>query len=296
MPSHSSPIAPAAALESPLSIGQCATLACLLEVSSPKPGNVHRGADFDDLTFVDFMASAVAIGPPLESAAHTSAGMAAIAAIRATRAVVRTNTNLGTVLLLAPLAAVPRSTTLESGIGSVLSQLTAQDSAAIYAAIRLAQPGGMGTVSEMDVAADAPHSILDAMRLAESRDLVARQYVSEFSLVLQEVTPHLIAGPQRGWSLTETIIHTQMQLLSRYGDSLIARKCGPEVSREAAGRAAHVLDSGPPGDNNYLAALSDFDFWLRSDHHSRNPGTTADLLAAGLFAALREGFLSPPFH
>src|SRR5690349_6173570 len=91
-----------------LSIGQCATLACLLEVTAPKVGNVHRGADFPDLTFTDFAASAVAIAPAMENARQTGVGRAALDAITATRQVVSTNTNLGMVLLIAPLAAAPR--------------------------------------------------------------------------------------------------------------------------------------------------------------------------------------------
>ena len=278
-----------------LAVGQCATLACLLEVSTPKPGNVHRGADFEDVTFVDFVASAVAIGPPLENAPHSGPGTAVLDAIRATRRLVDTNTNLGTVLLLAPLAAVPRERPLQPGISSVLADLTHDDATAIYAAIRAAQPAGLGTVAKMDVSSSAPASILEAMQEAAERDLVARQYVTRFATVLEEVTPQLVAGPGRGWSLADTIIHTQMQVMSRYPDSLIARKCGPDMARESALRAARVLDCGEPGDACYLNELSDFDFWLRSDHHARNPGTTADLLAAGLFVALRDGLLAPPY-
>ena len=92
-----------------LSSGQCATLACLLEVTAPKPGNVHRSADFEDVTFVDFAVSAVAIAPALDNAVRGGVGRAVRDAIAATRALVPTNTNLGTVLLLAPLAAVPRA-------------------------------------------------------------------------------------------------------------------------------------------------------------------------------------------
>ena len=109
------------------------------------------------------------------------------------------------------------------------------------------------------------------------------------------MTPALIQGPGRGWPLADTIIHTQVQVMSRYADSLIARKCGAETAHEASLRAARVLDCGQPGDSSYLQAVSDFDFWLRSDHHRRNPGTTADLMAAGLFVALREGLLTLPY-
>src|SRR6185312_16157453 len=67
-----------------MSIGQCATLACLLEATAPKAGNVHRGADFDDLTFADFAVSAVAIGPAMETAASGGVGSAVFAAIEST--------------------------------------------------------------------------------------------------------------------------------------------------------------------------------------------------------------------
>src|SRR5207249_11040058 len=92
-----------------LTIGQCATLACLLEATAPKVGNVHRGADFEDLTFTDFVVSSVAIGPAMEAAATIGVGRAVLEAVNATRACVATNTNLGMALLIAPLAAVPRS-------------------------------------------------------------------------------------------------------------------------------------------------------------------------------------------
>ena len=106
-----------------MSIGQCATLACLLEVSAPKPGNVHRGADFEDMTFVDFAVSAVAIAPALDNAVRCGVGRAVLGAIAATRALVPTNTNLGTVLLLAPLAAVPRAAPLQPGVQRILASL-----------------------------------------------------------------------------------------------------------------------------------------------------------------------------
>src|SRR3954451_3647803 len=91
-----------------LSIGQCATLACLLEATAPKVGNVHRGADFEDLTFSDFVISSVVIGPAMETAASVGVGRAVYEAVAATRKCVPTNTNLGMALLIAPLAAVPR--------------------------------------------------------------------------------------------------------------------------------------------------------------------------------------------
>ena len=279
-----------------LSIGQCATLACLLEATAPKVGNVHRGADFPGLAFTDFAVSAVAIGPAMERACETGIGRAVLEAITATRQVVATNTNLGMVLLIAPLAAVPVSEPLTTeSVRSVLHSITSQDSRQVYEAIRLAQPGGMGKVEEMDVTEEPPADLMHAMHAAAERDLVARQYVTDFAIVLGEALPALIAGRSRGWSLTEAIIHAHLALIARHGDSLIARKCGPELAKQAERLASQVLAAGSPGDEAYHEAAADFDFWLRADGNRRNPGTTADLVAASLFAGLRDNLLSPPW-
>jgi len=279
-----------------LTIGQCATLACLLEATAPKPGNVHRSADFEDMTFADFVVSATAIGPVMDAAAKNGVGETVLEAVIATRQLVDVNTNLGTVLLLAPLVCVPRDEPLERGVAAVLANLTPDDTRKVYEAIRFAEPGGLGRVDEMDVADQPPGDLLAAMRAAAERDMVARQYVEDFHQVLRFVIPSLIGGQRAGWSLTDTIIRAQLQLLANFPDSLIARKCGLEVAQQAADRAAAALEAGGPGDEPYVRALADLDFWLRSDGHRRNPGTTADLIAAGLFAALRDRLLESPFH
>src|SRR3954447_13466350 len=112
-------------LPDPLPIGAAATLACLYEVTARKPGNVYPGADFDETTsYAAFVASAVVIGPIIEQTPAVGVGQTVLDAVRATREAVGTNTNLGTLLLLAPLAAVPRDTSLEAGIGKTLDGLT----------------------------------------------------------------------------------------------------------------------------------------------------------------------------
>lgn len=279
-----------------LSIAQCASLACLLEATAPKPGNVHRGADFEDLCFNDFVVSAVAIGPAMESARQSGVGFAVLEAVRATRSLVPTNTNLGCVLLLAPLAAVPPEQSLHQGICTVLAALTSDDAERVYQAIRLAAPGGLGHVDDLDIGDTPPGNLLDAMRLAAGRDLVARQYTNGFKDVLTRVVPWLVQGQAAGWPLTTAIIHSQLRLMADFPDSLIARKCGVTIAQGAADRAKRVVACGEPSDPGYQQALSDLDFWLRSDGHRRNPGTSADLIAAGLFAALRERQLISPFR
>src|SRR3954453_1479665 len=169
---------------SPLTAGPAATLACLYEATARKPGNVHPGASFDDATtYAAFVASAVVIGPVMAHAQTVGVGQAVFESVRATRQAVNTNTNLGTILLLAPLAAVPAETRLTDGVGAVLDRMTEHDTRAVYDAIRLANAGGLGRTPEADVHADPPAGsrLLDVMRIAADRDLVARQYVSKFA-------------------------------------------------------------------------------------------------------------------
>ena len=273
------------------SVQQCATLACLLEVTAPKPGNVHRGADFNDTTFLDFVVSGVAIGPAMGAAAGRRVGQTVLDAVGATRKVTSQNTNLGIVLLMSPLAAVPPRQDLASGIEQILRGLTPDDAADVYAAIRLAQPGGLGTSEEFDVAQPSPEELLQAMALAAERDLVAQQYVSNFDIVLNQVAPCLEQSCQE-LGLVPGIVHAFVQLLSCYPDSLIARKCGVETATHASIRAKQVLDAGAPDSLEYERAIGEMDFWLRSDGNRRNPGTSADLITAGLFVLLRDRRIS----
>lgn len=277
-----------------MNVGQLAALACLWEVSASKPGNVHRAADFEDLSFVDFAAGAVAIIPAMDAAAAGARlGETVFHAVKSTRGAVATNTNLGTVLLMTPLA-MASAGSLRKGVARVLQSLDRDDARLVYEAIRFANPGGMGRVDEADLAAEPPDDLIHAMRLAADRDLVARQYVNDFAEVFDVALPALGEGLARGWSLGATIVHAQMLLMSNYPDSLIARKCGTAVAAQSAAMAAAVLAAGEPTGEAYQDALADLDFWLRSDGHRRNPGTTADLLAAALFAALIDGAIKPP--
>ena len=132
------------------------------------------------------------------------------------------------------------------------------------------------------------------MQAAAEYDLVAQQYVNGFQQILQCVCPWIIDGINRGWNLAESVVHAHVRLMSEFPDSLIRRKCGAKVADESAARAAGVLDAGEPRNDNYRRALNDVDFWLRADGHRRNPGTTADIIAAGLFLLIREGVITTP--
>jgi len=258
-----------------------------MEATARKPGNVHPEAQFDDLFYEDFVTSARCAARPLSRAGRTGVGQAVYEAIRDTQAQVHTNTNLGIALLLAPLAAVPESETLRNGIGAVLGTLTSEDARHVYEAIRLAHPGGMGTVNDGDISTPPPDDLLWAMGLAADRDWIAKQYVTGFRDLLETGVSLLSEWrPEASWELR--VIHLQLELLARWPDSLIARKCGLKLADEASVEAKAVLDAGWPDSAAGLLAILKFDAWLRADGHRRNPGTTADAVAAILFAGLRD--------
>jgi len=270
--------------------GLCAQIACIWEATARKPGNVHRYRDFADSTYTDFLLSAAAIAPVMTRAYQRRVGATILDAIRATRRIVGTNTNLGIVLLLAPLAATPQDQELRSGVARLLAELDVEDARLAYEAIRLASPGGLGRVAEQDVHDEPTQTLRQVMVLAAKRDLIARQYADDFAEVFDDGVPALLAGLQRTGSIEGAIIFAHLHLMAAHPDTLIARKCGWAVAEEAARRAKAVLDTD-------WTELHSFDAWLCAEGHQRNPGATADLLTASLFVLLREKLmpLPPPF-
>ena len=272
-------------------------LACLMEATARKPGNVHPRASFADLTYGDFVRSAEAVAEPLSHARETGVGAAVLESISRTRAVVGRNTNLGIVLLLAPLAAADTrggGRPLGEAVREVLTGLTREDASLVYRAIRLAQPGGMGEVGEEDLSREPAGTLVEVMRLAAGRDTIAKQYATGFDLVLNFGVPVLEAGGDFAADWETVVIGLHLRLMAREPDTLIARKCGRGVAEESARRARGVLDAGWPGAAEGRRKVAELDGWLRGDGNRRNPGTTADLVTACLFAALREGRIEAP--
>jgi triphosphoribosyl-dephospho-CoA synthase len=277
-----------------LSVGLCAQVACVWETTARNPGNAHRFHDFSDTSYVDFLLAAAAVAPVLETTRNRGVGATVLEGVEVTRRVVAANPNLGVLLLLAPLAAVPDEVPLRKGLAAVLDGLGVDDARAVYRAIRLAAPAGLGRVAEQDVA-DAPTLPLrQVMALAADRDLVARQYANGFREVFDDGVPFLTAALGRSASLEEALVLGHLHLMARYPDSLVARKRGAAEAEEAARRAEQVLRAGWPHGPVAVAALADLDAWLRAAGRGRNPGTTSDLVTACLFVLLREGTLAVP--
>ncbi len=272
-------------------IAAAAQLACLLEVSAPKPGNVSPARHFHDTRYEDFLASAVAIGPALGAAGARPLGATIRAAVEATARWTRTNTNLGIVLLLAPLAraAARAGGTLRDRLRMVLEETTVADATDAYAAIRRARPGGLGAASAEDVSAAPTVTLRDAMALAAGRDSVAREYTTGFGLTFEVGAPALSDARRRGLAWTEATVECFLALLAAVPDTHIARKLGPAEAERVAGRAGEVLALGGTRSAEGRRALEALDAELRDPRNTRNPGTTADLTCAALFVVIIDG-------
>ena len=299
-----------------LTAGQIATLVCQLEVAAAKPGNVHRAADFEDATLIDFLNSGVALGHVIDSkdAYVQPFGETILSAVNATRWITDTNTNLGIILLLCPLAELYRQgKPLEMReIGKLLESLTAEDSKSVFEAIAISEAGGLNPAEEkpkdsenakihfdVNAAAGAPDDLLEAMGLASEWDLIAQQYSNSFSDVLHYVLPMIEEGLIRFNLLSSAIIYAHVSTMAEFPDTLIARKLGRETAIQSASYAQRAIDAfekSESDDQPFWDAVGDLDFWLRSDHHHRNPGTTADLVTAALFVGVATGRLLPPFR
>jgi len=273
-------------------VAVAAQLACLLEASAPKPGNVQPGAAFHDTSYQDFLASAAAIGPAFARVGEHPLGRTIRDAIEATARWVRRNSNLGIVLLLSPLAraALERGRrSLRESLAAVLAATTVADAADAYAAIRLAAPGGLGRAPDQDVARPPTVTLRAAMALAAPRDAIAREYATDFHLTFEVGAPALRRALADGLPWSDAVVETFLTLLAAAPDTHIARKLGPDAAAAVTRRAQAVARAGGVRSAAGRAALAAFDAELRDARNTKNPGAAADLTTAAIFVALVEG-------
>ena len=278
----------------PLNVGVAAQLACLLEVSAPKPGNVSPGRHFADVRYEDFLASAIAIGEPMAGAGGRGVGATIRIAIEATAALTRSNTNLGIVLLFAPLAraASHPGADLQNTVRHVLDATTIEDAKEAYAAIRLARPGGLDRAESQDVSTEPTMTLVDVMRLAAHRDTIASEYSTGFDVTFGMAVPALERARRDGLSWDDAVVETFLTLLAAVPDTHIARRSGPGLAADVTARAHHVLAAGGVRTEAGRRAIDELDRGLRDARNSGNPGTTADLTAAAIFVVLLGGGFS----
>ena len=285
-----------------LNVGALAELACVIEVSAPKPGNVSPDRPFADICYADFVKSAAAIREPFSGAATRSVGETILLAVEATSRAVGANTNLGIVLLLAPLARAGSGfvrahdptreddlRNLREELESVLDDTTVSDARDVYRAIRVARPGGLGTAGEQDVMHDPTVPLLEAMRLASDRDGVAREYATTFTTTFEIGVPTLMLARRDGLNWRDAVVETYLTILGAAPDTHIVRRAGTPLADEVSDMARKVLQAGGVRSDTGRGAIAAMDEALRGPRNLANPGTSADLTAASIFATLLVG-------
>ena len=260
--------------------------ACMAELEALKPGNVHIFADGHGMHVQDFVrsaeAAAVFIAKP-----ELSLGQRIQFAVYASCKEVGCNTNLGIVLLCAPLIHAKlrgHASSLREDVEQALRELTVADAAMAYAAIVRAKPGGLGASNEHDVHAAPTVTLLEAMRAAEERDRVAWQYSHGFADIFDFGLPRYAMALQRWQRPAWAVTLLYLGFMARHADSHIVRKYGEEIAckvqEEAAMHEQALLTLENP--KTYQRRLLQFDADLKL--RGLNPGTSADLTVATILA------------
>lgn len=259
--------------------------ACEAELQAPKPGNVHIYADGHGMATQDFLDSARAAAPFI-AATDARVGARILGGMQATWDAVGKNTNLGILLLCAPLARAAQTrralTDLRSETGRVLADLDVADADAAFGAIRLAQPAGLGAAPEHDVAGPARTTLLDAMRAASDRDRIGFQYANDFVDIFEIGVPALARARDQGAAMETATLLTYLAFLQAFPDSHIVRKHGMDVAERVRRETLRRFDPLANSEGSALHAEAlDWDHELKKQ--GLNPGTSADLTVAALF-------------
>ncbi|MFB0514932.1 MAG: triphosphoribosyl-dephospho-CoA synthase, partial [Candidatus Bathyarchaeia archaeon] len=298
-------------------------LAVLLEVSAyPKPGNVHRTADFQETRYEHFLASAVALAPSFRNATQKGVLMAqgkinpgelemgkiikdAVESVKTWQS--GGNTLLGTVTLLTPIAAAAGITLnkkpfsiseLRKNIRLVVGSTTPIDAVNFYDAISIAKPGGLGKAPKLDVTDSTSEqkilrdsvTLFDVFKISSPWDSISSEWVNNYSITFDTGYSYFVEVLEKTNDVNIATVHTFLRILSEVPDTLVARKLGLARAKEISSQAKEVIEAGALTTRKGREKLFQFDNKLRDAKHRLNPGTTADLTAVVLAVAVLDGY------
>jgi len=304
-------------------VSECLQLAVLLEVSGyPKPGNVHRTADFKKTRYEHFLASAVAVAPHFKLAAERgimiSSGKVGLDQINIGEMIKNAvenvgawqhgeNTLLGTVILLSPIAIAAGMTLAEDSfsilklrekIRIVVESTTPADAVAVYDAIEIAKPGGLGKAPKLDVTDPASRqkilkdqvTLFDVFKIASEYDSITCEWVNNYPITFDLGYPYFTQQLEKTKDVNTATVHTFLKILAEIPDTLIARKAGLAKAKEVSAQAKQVLEMGGLTTQPGKDRLWKLDEKLRDPTNQLNPGTTADIIAAVLAVSILNGY------
>ena len=273
--------------------------ACEIELQAFKPGNVSVYADGHDMTVNDFRVSAEVSAEALCNPAN-SLGEKVFYAVKATREAVGCNTNLGILLLCAPIiqaaSQVNANKSLRQAIEKVLSTTTISDADWVFKAIALASPGGLGKSDQQDVHNPATITLAQAMYIAADKDRIALQYARGYKDIFDYAVLRYNARLSQWRDLSWAAVFVYAELLCQYPDSHIERKHGNKYTEWVAARMRQFLEEfGQATDpTQSMQTLYCLDTEFKSN--GVNPGTTADMTVATILAVLIAEILSQNKH
>ncbi len=285
----------------PNEIAKLAQIASVLEVSGyPKPGNVHRTRNFEDMVFEDFIISGVVIGDTVrEATSHAKnigqdydkaeIGKFILEAVKETDKWIANNTNLGIMMMSIPIASAAAISgsfeDLQVNISCLMKNTTVEDAINLYDAINIADAGGMGSQDEFDVMSEKAkeelrvnnQTMYDVLEISSSWDRLANELTSSMPVCFE--IGYLCFNSLKEESINKATVLTFLTILSQVPDTLISRKYGDEIAQEVSDKAKDLLKFRE--DSSFLTKLNKFDDYLYENKY--NPGTTADLTAASIF-------------
>ncbi len=301
----------------------CLSLASLLELAGwPKPGNVHRTKNFENTRFEHFLAGIISIQPIFREFCEKIYQISfrnendysqielGYFYKRATEEMMKWqeggNVLLGHILILAPLAAAAticlktgknRINDLKYYLDNVIENSSVKDTVKLYEAIRLSNPGGLGTIEKYDI--NDENSINDIINdnvnlkkifdLSKEYDLISLEYSNGFNIILNEGLPYFINLFSQYKDINIATVNTYLKLLSEYPDTLVIRKSGLDSALYISNMASNILEYEGISSNKGLRLTLDLDKELQKKNGKLNPGTTADLISGVIFCALLFG-------
>jgi triphosphoribosyl-dephospho-CoA synthase len=304
---------------------RCVALSSLLEISGwPKPGNVHRTKDFESSRFEHFLAGIAAIQPKFnefcqqtynksslkdQSYAFVNIGIFFKKAVKEMITWQKGgNVLLGHILILAPLSAATAISLKRNqkdfqkfkfNLDKIVEDSTVNDTINLYEAIRLCNPGGLGTISKYDIYDDNSFkSIIEdginlkkIFELSKEYDLISLEYSHGFKIILEEGLPYYLEKFEMTNDVNIATVDTFLKILANHPDTLIQRKSGLNSALYVSNRAAEILTLGGVSSEKGLELLKRLDFELHEKKGKLNPGTTADIVAGIIFCALIFGLV-----
>lgn len=257
------------------------------EVNAFKPGNVNRFTDGHGMTSDDFLLSAELV-TPLLCDRNLSVGQRILESVKITRQKVGTNTNLGMLLLFAPIIIAAERmhektvAALQQQLQGILLSVDTYDSRLIFQAIKEANPGGLGQSSKYDVVLNPDCELFVAMTVASERDTIARQFTTGFQDIFQTGLNVIKEFTLRWNSVEWAAVACYLTFLANIPDSHIVRKYGIQTAEQVRKKAVIIAEQFKKNDNPEDAQVALFRFDRDLKETQINPGTSADLTAASL--------------